>query len=99
MLQGYYPGYQEPQINFLPSYKCSTSEKEVYVNKKDQAPSYCDRVIYKNNSSDRMDVDFYHCLHEFFGSDHRPVMLGTTIRDFGQPRFQELPRLLNMDQP
>ena len=32
--QGYYPGYVEQDINFIPSYKMSTTE-ESYVNKKD----------------------------------------------------------------
>ena len=46
--QGYYPGYCEQPITFLPSYKISTSDDQ-YVNKKDQSPSYCDRVLFKNS--------------------------------------------------
>ena len=34
MEEGYYPGYQEMEINFDPSYKMSTSKHE-YVNKRD----------------------------------------------------------------
>jgi len=48
--EGNYPDYVEPPITFLPSYKLSNTEL-VYIDKKDQAPSYCDRVLYKNNSS------------------------------------------------
>lgn len=96
---GHYPGYQEHPIDFLPSYKLSNYERQVYVNKKDQAPSYCDRVLYRNNSTQETSVDFYRCLHDFFGSDHRPVQLGLTIKGFGQRQFAELPRLLNMDEP
>ena len=47
---GNFPNYIEPEIKFLPSYKMS-SEVSSYINKKNQAPSYCDRVLYKNNTS------------------------------------------------
>ena len=59
-------------ITFIPSYKMSTSE-ESYVNKKDQAPSYCDRVLFKKNSTHKHTSDFYICNHNAYGSDHRPV--------------------------
>ena len=72
MAEGYYPGYVEQPITFLPSYKMSTSE-EVYVNKKDQAPSYCDRCLFKSNLPTPWSPDFYRCMHNMFGSDHRPV--------------------------
>lgn len=44
-----YPGYIEPEITFLPGYKLSTTKTE-YLEKKDQAPSYCDRVLFRNNT-------------------------------------------------
>ena len=33
------------------------------------------------------------------GSDHRPVQLGVTLKDFGHPNFQELHRLLDLNNP
>lgn len=69
---GHYPNYIEPNIDFLPSYKMS-SDSALYIDKKQQPPSYCDRVLYKNNSSLEVEEDFYTCLHDVFGSDHRPV--------------------------
>ena len=33
------------------------------------------------------------------GSDHRPVQLGLTLKDFDHPQFAELPRLLNIEEP
>lgn len=51
MSQGFYPNYKEMDINFLPSYKMSSTKQGEYVNKRDQAPSYTDRVMYKNNTS------------------------------------------------
>ena len=70
--EGYFPGYAESAIDFIPSYKMSGDE-ESYVNKKDQAPSYCDRCLFKNNLSESHSVDVYKCMHEVHGSDHRPV--------------------------
>ena len=48
--ENHYPMYTEPAINFLPGYKLSFTET-LYLDKKDQSPSFCDRVLYKNNSS------------------------------------------------
>ena len=98
MAQGYYPGYVEQPITFLPSYKMSATE-EVYIDKKDQAPSYCDRVLFKSNQPSEWTADFYRCLHDFHGSDHRPVQLGLTLHNFGQPKFQDLNRLIDMSTP
>ena len=94
--QGNYPNYVEPAINFLPSYKMS-GEIDSYIDKKNQAPSYTDRVLYKNNSSLTAEAGHYKCLHNVFGSDHRPVQLSLTIKDFKQPDFANLQKLLARD--
>ena len=70
-----------------------------YINKKEQAPSYCDRCLFKPNMPCNVRYNFYRCLHEMHGSDHRPVQLGLTLENFGQPQFQELHRLLDMESP
>ena len=44
-----------------------------YVDKKDQAPSYCDRVLYKNNSTLKVEGISYECHHDVYGSDHRAI--------------------------
>ena len=69
-------------------------ERLNYIDKKDQAPSYCDRVLYKNNTSLEIKVDKYECLHEVYGSDHRPVSLELTIKNFGQPQYYDLSKML-----
>ena len=51
-----------------------------YKNKKSQAPSYCDRVLFKNNSAHESQVMFYKCNDMLFGSDHRPVYMGITLK-------------------
>ena len=70
--EGYYPLYKESDIDFQPTYKMSATEN-IYIDKKDQAPSYCDRVIFKANRPGAHNVDFYRSKHNVFGSDHRPV--------------------------
>ena len=36
----------------------------------------------------------YDCLHDMFGSDHRPVVLSLKIRNFDEPQFCRLNSLL-----
>jgi phosphatidylinositol-3,4,5-trisphosphate 5-phosphatase 2 len=40
-------GYHEETIHFDPTYKRSALENSTYINKKDQCPSYTDRIIVK----------------------------------------------------
>ena len=93
---GNYPNYTEPGIEFLPSYKMELNKLK-YKEKKNQAPSYCDRVLFKNNSSLEVIEDFYTCLHNVFGSDHRPVQRALTIKNFKQPDFADVQKLLDMN--
>ena len=50
MMDGNYPDYSEPKISFFPSYKMAFTEG-LYIEKKNQSPSYTDRVLFKNNSN------------------------------------------------
>ena len=75
---GKYPEYQEPPINFKPTYKRSKVD-ETYFNKKNQAPSYTDRVLYKNNTNQQINIINYTSLETILGSDHRPVVLDVEI--------------------
>lgn len=67
-----FPGYAEGEVTFMPTYK---REKRglTYVNKKDQCPSYTDRIMVKNNSNCPMAIREYKALENCHGSDHRPV--------------------------
>ena len=98
MGQGYYPGYREMDISFDPSYKMSTKKHE-YVNKRDQAPSYCDRVLYKNNTSLTVSEESYQCHHDVYGSDHRPISLLMKIKNFKQPNYADITKLLDIENP
>ena len=76
----------------MPSYKLK-KDQLVYIDKKDQAPSYCDRVLYKNNSNLALEILSYECFHDVYGSDHRPVALGFALKDFGHPHYYDLRQL------
>lgn len=58
-----YPGYFEPKIMFMPTYKRDENDNSSYVNKKDQCPSYTDRVLFRNNT--KCSVQF----HEYTSID------------------------------
>ena len=73
-----YPGYEEPPITFLPTYKRGR-QNNTYVNKKNQAPSYTDRILVRNNTSHETEMKKYDVLDTVFGSDHRPVVLELVI--------------------
>ena len=74
-----YPGYQEAKIDFKPTYKRNHNDNN-YKNKKSQAPSYCDRILFKNNTAFDHAMNFYTCNDFIFGSDHRPVCLSLTLK-------------------
>jgi hypothetical protein len=71
-----FPEWHEEPITFMPTYKRDDKSNAVYINKKDQCPSYTDRILVKNNDR-RCEITYnqYDCREEIFGSDHRPVWL------------------------
>ena len=72
---GNYPNYFESEKQWLPTYKLSFKQEGVYVNKKDQSPSYTDRILFRNNTCSQVATQSYEALHDVLGSDHRPVVL------------------------
>ena len=91
---GKYPDYIEYDINFKPTYKREKFEKDKYFNKKNQAPSYTDRVLFKNNTATPVTRNAYRSLEEVLGSDHRPVMLDINI-NLKPLQYLNVPSLLN----
>lgn len=51
---GHFVGYQEYPITFLPTYKCDPKVAGQYLNKKNQSPSYTDRILEKANTCDEI---------------------------------------------
>ena len=64
--------FTEGKKNFFPTYKREHNSNG-YLNKKEQPPSWTDRVLIKNNCGRKIQIKEYNCLDEFYGSDHRPV--------------------------
>lgn len=77
----------------MPTYKRSKTDAG-FFNKKNQSPSYTDRIIYKNNTNLPINTHNYTSLEDVYGSDHRPV-----IFDFHltlQPvHFMNLEKIIN----
>lgn len=73
-----FPEYEENEITFMPTYK-REKNSNAYTNKKEQCPSYTDRILVKNNSACPMTIRQYGCREEYWGSDHRPVYSHTSV--------------------
>ena len=95
---GYFVNYNEPEIDFMPTYKLNKNKPE-YVNKNNQAPSYCDRILVKINSSLQVTDEQYVGRHDLFGSDHRPVQRVTIIKGLANQEYSDVQRLFQMDKP
>ena len=76
---GYFPGYVEPRIRFMPTYKRAKDQHQ-FINKNEQCPSYTDRILFKNNSNCQFKINNYYCLENYFGSDHRPVYMTMSLK-------------------
>lgn len=88
-----YPDYLEQEIKFKPTYKRNKYEPG-YFNKKSQAPSYTDRILFKNNTSNTVLYNSYTSLDHVHGSDHRPVQLDMDIL-LKPYQFLQMPDLIN----
>lgn len=67
--------YQEPYLNFLPTYKYDKNTSIYDTSKKARAPAWCDRIMYKGDS---IHCDFYNRT-EYTYSDHRPISAEFTV--------------------
>ena len=52
----FYPSYEEGQIAWSPTYKLSSTKENEYLNKKNQAPSFTDRILFRNNSTSAIEI-------------------------------------------
>ena len=94
---GSFPDYEEAQIKFMPTYKRMKHNND-YKNKKEQCPSYTDRIMFKNNTSCPALITEYSCYDDYFGSDHRPVFMKLKLKT--QPfNYLDPQTLVNPDTP
>ena len=68
----YYCGFYEGKKVFNPTYK-REHKSDGYINKKEQPPSWTDRILIKNAWNNKLRIIQYSWLEDFYGSDHRPV--------------------------
>ena len=68
-----FPEFKEGNLNFAPTYRWEKF-KEDFSNKRFQAPSWTDRILYLSppDSEDLLLVEFGGA-HALLGSDHRPI--------------------------
>lgn len=94
-----FPGYHEEPIDFMPTYKRDAISNDVYINKKEQCPSFTDRILFKaNDKTVGVEYNKYQCRDEIFGSDHRPVYLDLNLK-LTQDTLIEPQLLHNPDTP
>jgi hypothetical protein len=49
------------------------NRNDIYSNKKNQSPSYCDRILYCAKPHCNIRQVYYTSIEDQFGSDHKPV--------------------------
>jgi hypothetical protein len=69
-----FKGFREHPIRFKPSYKFDPGTETYDTSKKNRAPAWCDRVLFKNKAACNVDSLSYECVHGTFYSDHRAVV-------------------------
>ena len=73
-------GFKEHHISFPPTYRM-LRDSPGYSNKKDQTPSWTDRILTRSlpGCEKELDVVWYKADHSLLGSDHRPVSSGMSL--------------------
>lgn len=67
-------GFREGPIDFPPTYKYEINSRDFYTEEKQRVPSWCDRILWKNNTSPlALDLLQYNCCDDVVSSDHHPV--------------------------
>jgi len=79
--------FYEGDITFAPTYRWERKENTV-SNKKDQPPSYTDRILWHSLHPGTFEQKEYSSAPNMFGSDHRPVFGVFSL----QPRLFPLPK-------
>lgn len=73
----------------MPTYKWYPNVNE-FLNKKEQAPSFTDRILVKENASLEVKIEKYDGMYHIHGSDHRPVFAHVSLNK-NQMKFGSLP--------
>ncbi|XP_068105224.1 phosphatidylinositol polyphosphate 5-phosphatase type IV [Hyperolius riggenbachi] len=68
-----FKGFQEPTIQFLPTYKFDIGSDKYDSTTKQRTPSYTDRIVYKSRQQGDIRILKYDSCPLVKTSDHRPV--------------------------
>jgi endonuclease/exonuclease/phosphatase family metal-dependent hydrolase len=81
-----YATFQEGLLEFKPTYRL-IKDRDEWSNKREQTPSWTDRVIYKAHLP--IELLKYQGIDDCYGSDHRPVFacFNTQVRLWYIPEF------------
>lgn len=81
-----YSTFNEGVLSFKPTYRKFPWTDE-WSNKKEQTPSWTDRILYKANMN--IDIKNYTSIDDCYGSDHRPVYasFGVEIKSWYIPEI------------
>jgi len=76
LLGNVFYGFSEGEIDFAPTYRMEPGSSRTYGNKRNQNPSYCDRVLWRSREglSDILKLNAYEPIWEMNKGDHRPVV-------------------------
>lgn len=68
-------GFREGQLDFAPTYRMEFGQQGLYNNKRNQNPSWTDRVLWRSMPGNAAHVELtqYYCAERMVYSDHRPV--------------------------
>ncbi|KAJ8305244.1 hypothetical protein KUTeg_017201 [Tegillarca granosa] len=75
-------GFNEADITFMPTYRLPRSEvcwKYDWKKERINAPSWCDRVLWRSYPGTYIENIAYGCAESVLGSDHRPVFASFNI--------------------
>ena len=65
--------FREGDIKFAPSYRCERDQLLEYNNKRNQNPSYCDRILWHSHYFNDIVQEEYNSINTVDSSDHKPV--------------------------
>lgn len=84
--------YQEPPINFLPSYKFDTGTDQYDTSGKKRVPSWCDRILIWTNKKIKSHQPMFYSTKNILESDHKPVVA------YYKVNFEEIQDELDQEQ-
>eukprot|EP00301_Raphidiophrys_heterophryoidea_P027964 c9916_g1_i1.p1 GENE.c9916_g1_i1~~c9916_g1_i1.p1 ORF type:complete len:956 (-),score=221.07 c9916_g1_i1:356-3223(-) len=74
-----FSGFSEGTLNFTPTYRYERGSRE-FSAKKNQTPSYCDRILYRVMPQASIVQHSYEACHTITTSDHSPASATFSVR-------------------